>query len=155
MSCASERWKRRAGSRAPRRIALALLLAALGGAVGCATTRPAPASTIREVPEAPRAGVTAVQEGKASWYGREQHGHMTASGERFDMHELTAAHRTLRMGSRVRVINLRNGRSVIVRINDRGPYSRGRIIDVSAAAAKQLDMMNAGVVPVRIEVLAQ
>jgi rare lipoprotein A len=150
MSCASERSKPRAGSGG---LAVAGLVLAL--AAGCATTQPAPGSTIREVPSRPREGVTAVQEGKASWYGREQHGHLTASGERFNMYELTAAHRTLRMGSRVRVINLRNGRSVVVRINDRGPYSRGRIIDVSAAAARQLDMMNSGVVPVRIEVLAQ
>ena len=92
-------------------------------------------------------------EGKASWYGREQHGHLTANGERFDMYALTAAHRTLHMQTRVRVINLRNGRATIVRINDRGPYSHGRIIDVSYAAAKELDMLNAGVVPVRLEVL--
>jgi rare lipoprotein A len=158
MSCASERSKPPAGSRARarRRALAALLLALAGGAVGCATTRPAPESTIREMPPpGPREGVVAVYQGKASWYGREQHGHMTASGERFNMNALTAAHRTLRMNTRVRVINLRNGRSVIVRINDRGPYGRGRIIDVSAAAARQLDMMGAGVVPVRIEVLAQ
>ena len=98
--------------------------------------------------------MVAVFEGKASWYGREQHGHLTANGERFDMYRLTAAHRTLHMQTQVRVINLRNGRSVIVRINDRGPYSRGRIIDVSYAAAKELDMINAGVAPVRLEVLA-
>ena len=101
-----------------------------------------------------RAGVIAVYEGKASWYGREQQGHLTANGERFDMYALTAAHRTLHMNTRVRVINLRNGRSTVVRINDRGPYGgHGRIIDVSYAAAKQLDMLNAGVVPVRVEVL--
>ncbi len=128
-------------------VALALTLV-----VGCAKTVP-PTSTVREVPTGPRAGVVAVFEGKCSWYGREQHGHLTANGERFDMYALTAAHRTLRMNTRVRVINLRNGRETIVRINDRGPYSRGRIIDVSYAAAKQLDMINAGVVPVRLEVL--
>jgi rare lipoprotein A len=121
-------------------------------AVGCAKSVPPP-STIREVPEQPRAGVRGVYEGKASWYGREQHGHLTANGERFNMYEKTAAHRTLRMGTHVRVINLRNGRATIVRINDRGPYSHGRIIDLSYAAAKELDMLNAGVVPVRIEVL--
>jgi rare lipoprotein A len=93
------------------------------------------------------------QEGKASWYGREQQGGPTASGERFDMHQLTAAHRTLRMGTRVRVTNLLNGRSVVVRINDRGPYGRGRIIDVSFAAAKALDMIDKGVVPARVEVI--
>jgi rare lipoprotein A len=119
---------------------------------GCAKTVPRP-STIREVPSRPAAGVRAVFEGKASWYGREQHGQLTANGERFDMYAKTAAHRTLRMGTHVRVINLRNGRSTIVRINDRGPYSRGRIIDLSYAAAKELDMISAGVVPVRVEVL--
>jgi rare lipoprotein A len=122
----------------------------------CARTTPPPASIIREVPALPppARGVVAVYEGKASWYGREQQGHLTANGERFDMRALTAAHRTLRMNTRVRVVNLRNGREVIVRINDRGPYARGRIIDVSRAAAERLDMLDAGVVPVRVEVLA-
>jgi rare lipoprotein A len=137
--------------RRSRQLSVSLALAWTLSAIGCATTRPT--STIREVPP-PRAGVTGVLEGKASWYGREQHGHLTASGERFNMYELTAAHRTLHLGTRVRVINLRNGRSVIVRINDRGPYSRGRVIDVSYAAARALDMLNAGIVPVRLEVLA-
>ncbi|HEX4456822.1 MAG TPA: septal ring lytic transglycosylase RlpA family protein [Polyangia bacterium] len=135
------------------------MIAALALVVtGCATTKPSTTSTIRELPSGretgPRQGVIAVYEGKASWYGKEQNGHATASGERFNMNALTAAHRTLHMNSRVRVTNLRNGRSVIVRINDRGPYSRGRIIDVSLAAAKQLQMIEAGIVPVRLEVLA-
>src|SRR5512142_272524 len=126
---------------------------ALAAVAGCAKTLP-PTSTVREVPPPSRAGVVAVFEGKASWYGREQHGHLTANGERFDMYALTAAHRTLHMNTHVRVINLRNGRSTVVRINDRGPYGgHGRIIDVSYAAAKQLDMLNAGIVPVRVEVL--
>ena len=123
---------------------------------GCArTVPPAPTSTIREVPPAPRAGVVAVFEGKASWYGREQQGQLTANGERFDMYARTAAHRTLHMGTRVRVINLRNGRATVVRINDRGPYAHGRIIDLSEAAARQIDMIDAGVVPVQLEVLAK
>jgi rare lipoprotein A len=88
--------------------------------------------------------------GMASWYGESQ---TTASGERFDRHKMTAAHRTLPIGTRVRVTNTRNGKSVVVRINDRGPYGRGRIIDLSEAAAKQLDMIDAGVAPVTIEVL--
>jgi rare lipoprotein A len=88
--------------------------------------------------------------GMASWYGK---GQMTASGERFNKHEMTAAHRTLPFGTLVRVTNTRNGRSVVVRINDRGPYGRGRIIDLSEAAAKKLDMIDAGIVPVRLEVL--
>ncbi len=92
-----------------------------------------------------------VQEGKATWYGKEAHGGPTASGERFNMNALTAAHRTLRFGTLVDVTNLRNGRSVTVRINDRGPYGgHGRIIDLSLAAARVLDMVEAGVVPVRI-----
>jgi rare lipoprotein A len=96
----------------------------------------------------------ATQRGYATFYGSEQHGGPTASGERFDKRLMTAAHRTLPMGTRVRVTNTRNGRSVVVRINDRGPYGgRGRIIDVSEAAAVQLDMIEAGVVPVLVEVL--
>lgn len=88
--------------------------------------------------------------GRASWYGESQ---MTASGERFDKHALTAAHRTLPFGTRVRVTNTRNGRSVVVRINDRGPYSRGRVIDLSEEAARRIGMIEAGVVPVVLEVL--
>ena len=95
-----------------------------------------------------------VQRGLATFYGEEQQGGPTASGERFDKRKLTAAHRTLPLGTRVRVTNTRNGRSVEVRINDRGPYgNRGRIIDLSEAAARQLDMLAAGVVPVIVEVL--
>ena len=119
---------------------------------GCAPAiREAPRSTIREVPAH---GAPGAQQGQASWYGKEQHGHPTANGERFDMNALPAAHLTLRMGTRVRVTNLRNGRSVVVRINDRGPYSKKRIIDVSYAAARELDMLDAGVVPARVEVVA-
>jgi len=95
-----------------------------------------------------------VQRGMATFYGDEQQGGPTASGERFDKRQLTAAHRTLPMGTRVRVTNTRNGRSVEVRINDRGPYgNHSRIIDLSEAAARQLDMIAAGVVPVIVEVL--
>jgi rare lipoprotein A len=94
------------------------------------------------------------QEGIASWYGGKHHGGPTASGERFDKNAMTAAHRTLRMNTRVRVTNKRNGRSVVVRINDRGPYTKGRIIDVSEAAARQLGMIERGIVPVRVEVIS-
>ncbi|PTS85873.1 septal ring lytic transglycosylase RlpA family lipoprotein [Pseudomonas sp. HMWF032] len=92
-------------------------------------------------------------EGQASYYGARHHGNKTASGERFDQNALTAAHRSLAFGSLVRVTNLRNDKSVVVRINDRGPYSKGRIIDLSHKAAAQIDMLRAGVVPVRIEAL--
>ncbi len=90
-------------------------------------------------------------EGKASWYGTRHHGKRTASGERFDKNALTAAHRTLPFGSRVRVTNLRNRRSVVVRINDRGPHGRGRLIDLSHRAARELGMLDTGVAPVRVE----
>jgi rare lipoprotein A len=93
--------------------------------------------------------------GLATWYGGKHHGGPTASGERFNMRDLTAAHRRLPFGTRVRVTNLRNGKSVTVRINDRGPYGRGRIIDLSWAAAREIDMIEAGVVRVRLEVLAR
>ncbi|MGE0871225.1 MAG: septal ring lytic transglycosylase RlpA family protein [Kofleriaceae bacterium] len=94
-----------------------------------------------------------VQVGMASWYGGELHGNPTASGERFNKNAMTAAHRTLRMGTRVRVTSLKNGRNVIVRINDRGPFTKGRIIDLSEAAARRLGMIEAGVVRVRVEVI--
>lgn len=91
--------------------------------------------------------------GPASWYGPGFGGNETASGEVYDPSELTAAHRSLRFGTRVRVTNQLNGRSVLVRINDRGPYAGGRILDVSSAAADQLRMKGHGVVPVVIQVL--
>lgn len=90
-------------------------------------------------------------EGTASYYGKAHHGKRTASGERFNQNALTAAHRTLAFGTRVRVTNLDNGRSVVVRINDRGPFGRGRIIDLSKAAAEQLNMLRTGTAPVRLE----
>jgi len=86
--------------------------------------------------------------GLASWYGEKFHGRRTASGERFDMNALTAAHPSLPFGSRVRVRNLRNGREVEVRINDRGPFTGGRVIDLSRAAAQVLGLVQAGVGPV-------
>lgn len=93
------------------------------------------------------------QTGMASWYGSKFHNKTTASGEKFDMRKLTAAHRTLPFNTIVRVENLRNGRKVDVRINDRGPVIEGRIIDLSREAAEKLDMVRDGVVRVRIEVL--
>ncbi len=93
--------------------------------------------------------------GRASWYGRAFHGRRTANGERYDMHALTAAHRTLPLGSYVRVTNPATSRSVVVRINDRGPYARGRVIDLSMAAANLLDMRHAGTARVQIEGLTQ
>ena len=94
-----------------------------------------------------------VQEGKATWYGKKFHGKQTASGERYDMNSMTAAHRSLPFGSVVRVTNLRNGKSAVVRINNRGPYGKGRIVDVSRAAARKLEMIDRGVVRAKLEVL--
>lgn len=101
-----------------------------------------------QLPEA-----TGIQTGMASWYGADFHGQPTASKEIYDMFDLTAAHRTLPFGTRVMVTNLKNGKSVEVRINDRGPFIRGRIIDLSYAAAQAIDMVKDGVVPVRLEVV--
>jgi rare lipoprotein A len=94
-----------------------------------------------------------VQRGMASWYGEDFHGKITSSKEIYNMYDMTAAHKTLPFGSYVMVTNLENGKSVIVRINDRGPFIEGRIIDLSYAAAKVLGMVGPGVVPVKVEVL--
>lgn len=96
-----------------------------------------------------------VQEGTVSWYGAQFHDRLTASGERFDLNALTMAHPTLPFGTQVRVTNLRNGRSVVVRVNDRGPFVGHRIADLSQAAAATLGMVRKGVARVRIEVLAE
>lgn len=96
-----------------------------------------------------------LQTGRASWYGRFFHGRRTANGERYDMNALTAAHRTLPLGSYVRVTNPSTDLSVVVRINDRGPFARGRVIDLSKAAAHALGMQQAGTASVRIEGLTQ
>ncbi|WP_175651071.1 septal ring lytic transglycosylase RlpA family protein [Pseudomonas sp. Marseille-P9899] len=92
--------------------------------------------------------------GTASYYGSRHHGKRTASGEPFDQHGLTAAHRSLPFGTRVRVTNLKNERSVVVRINDRGPHTRGRLIDLSKAAAQKLDMLRSGTARVRVQSLS-
>lgn len=91
----------------------------------------------------------------ASWYGNEFRGRPTASGVRFDPRRMTAAHRTLRLGTRVRVTELKSGRSVVVEINDRGPYVKGRGIDLSQAAARSLGMVQRGVAQVAIEVVPE
>ena len=140
------------------------VLALLAGLAACAA--PPPQTPIPTAVEAPQVAPTAppeprlparevasfAQEGLASWYGRRFHRRHTASGEHFDMKELTAAHRTLPLHTVVRVTNLANNRTVLVRVNDRGPFAHGRIIDVSHTAALQLGMAKAGVAQVRIEV---
>jgi rare lipoprotein A len=92
-----------------------------------------------------------VAEGKASFYADRFHGRLTANGERFNMYALTAAHKSLPFGSIVKVTNLDNGKEVVVRINDRGPFIKGRVIDLSLEAAKEIDMIRDGVTKVRLE----
>ena len=96
---------------------------------------------------------TEIDGGMASYYGNELAGNRTANGERFDPSQLTAAHRTLPFGSMVRVTNISNGDSVVVRINDRGPFSRGRVIDVSHAAAREIGMHRSGTARVKLALL--
>lgn len=98
---------------------------------------------------------TVIEEGMASWYGPGFHGNSTSSKEVYDMYDMTAAHRTLPFGTHVMVTNLQNSRAVTVRINDRGPFVKDRILDLSLAAARQLDMLGPGVIPVRLEVLPE
>ncbi len=94
-----------------------------------------------------------VQTGWASYYGREFDGRKTANGETYDMHALTAAHRSLPFGTRVKVTDIETGRSVVVRINDRGPWAKGRILDLSYEAARRIGMIGPGTARVRMEVL--
>ncbi len=96
-----------------------------------------------------------VVDGQATYYGSRSHGRKTASGETFNKNEMVCAHRTLPFGTRVRVTNKKNGRSVVVRVIDRGPFGKGKVIDLSPAAARQLDMIKAGVVPVHLEVVGK
>lgn len=106
-----------------------------------------------KLPAPPPSESSASQTGVASWYGPGFHGRPTASGVIYDQHELTAAHQTLPLGTRIMVTNLENGRSTDVTINDRGPFVKGRILDLSYAAARTLGMIGPGTIPVRIEVI--
>jgi rare lipoprotein A (peptidoglycan hydrolase) len=143
-----------------KRSRFGLVLLSSVGLFACTTAQPPNTGPLTE-PLAARPAATAgelacapsfSQFGTASWYGAAFHLRQTASGEPFDMNDLTAAHRFLPLNTVVRVTNLHNGKSVVVRINDRGPYVRGRTIDLSSYAAKQLGMRNSGLAPVRIDV---
>lgn len=118
----------------------------------CAATSSATAKNNQETNES--WPIRSVQEGKASWYSvKTNRGTKTASGQRLNERASTAAHKTLPMGTKVRVINLANGKSEIVTINDRGPYIKGRIIDVTIGVADRLGFTKRGVIPVKVEVL--
>ncbi len=113
---------------------------------GCTARAPGPSPHTENVRDTIR--------GTASWYGKSYHGRTTASGEKYDMYAMTAAHKTLPFGTRVRVTNLGNGKSIVVKINDRGPFIRGRIIDLSRKAAERLGFRNAGLAEVKLEILS-
>jgi rare lipoprotein A len=128
-------------------------LASLIGAVAAAAVLLAVPAPYTQVPSPAEEAPMWAQDGHVSWYGPGFHGRRTANGETFDTNDLTMAHRSLAFGSRVRVTNLDNGRSIVVRVNDRGPYVRGRIGDLSHAAASRLGFVEDGVVQARIELL--
>jgi len=146
--------------------ATTIIKSLLGGALliaaqGCSTTsRPASSIAIAkpdavQIPGSPAAPVRPVRVGEASWYGPGFSGRKTASGDVFDEEKFTAAHKTIPLGSRARVTNLANGKSIEVEINDRGPYVHGRIIDLSQAAAHALGIIHRGTAKVRVDVLPE
>jgi len=118
-----------------------------------ATSDVSPAEIVTTLPAPKRTVLTRIKSGMASWYGSVLQGHLTASGRRFNEYELTAAHRTLPFGSLVKVTDLRNHRSVVVTITDRGVLFPERVIDLSYGAAKELGMVKMGVDPVRLELI--
>lgn len=122
----------------------AIKAAAAAGVMACAS--------FLFVPQATMAGGAQAISGTASWYGSKFHGRSTANGERFNMNGKTAAHRSLPFGTEVRVTNRHNGRTVTVRINDRGPFAGNRVIDLSKGAAQSIGMINSGTAPVTVEV---
>ncbi len=148
-----------------RLLALVVLLSVLTGCAGVKIVRiPIPVPTFGfggdKSPKTTKPSKDAIAKsgdhnmvGTASWYGPKFHGRRTANGERFNMNAMTAAHPTLPFNTRLRVTNLDNGRKCIVRINDRGPFKGGRIVDLSRAAARKIDMEHAGLAKVRLEIL--
>ena len=129
------------------RVALLLALLLTTGSTGLAAPKPRAALRLAAHGGPPRIR----QVGKASWYGSKQQGKQTASGERFHQHQLTAAHRTLPLGTIAKVTNLETGQAVQVKITDRGPHAKGRIIDLSRAAAQRIGLKQDGTARVRVE----
>ena len=135
----------------------AFLLVALSGSFDFAHGQEVDEETTPEPfvePSPPRAASVSAETGLASFYHAVFHGRRTASGEAFNRHALTAAHKTLPFGTLVRVVNLRNERSVVVRVNDRGPLNKNRVIDVSPRAARELGFLAYGVTWVKLEIMA-
>jgi len=136
------------GLRTSTCCALGLLLSLAWPSFGDTPARPVNAS-----PGSARQESAKVEAGVASYYSDKFHGRQTANGEIFDMHQLTAAHPRLAFGTRVKVTHAESNRSVIVRINDRGPFVKGRVIDLSLAAAQELQMVKAGIAQVKLELV--
>lgn len=136
-------------------MAIAFLIVGLGAAQGpnISEAIAAPVSSVQARPEVRPVKTKPYQIGTASWYGQIFDGKPTASGEPYDMYDMTAAHLTLPMGSYVRVTNLRNGKAVVVRVNDRGPIVPGRIIDLSYGAAQALQFKHRGLQRVRLDLV--
>lgn len=132
-------------------LACALVLGAVRGPEGHTTTTPSD-KPVATSPAMTPVVASAFETGQASYYAARYHGRPTASGEIFDMEKMTAAHRTLPFGTKVKVTRLDDGRSVVVRVNDRGPFVDGRIIDVSLAAARELQMIAPGLAKVSVTV---
>ncbi len=133
---------------------LALLLPGLALVPGCSRIRTARGNRVAKSRPVNITTRDAYQVGLASWYGADFAGRPTANGEIYDPEQMTAAHRHLPFGTQVRVTDLETGDRITVRINDRGPFKRGRVIDLSRAAARRLDMLSRGLARVRIDVLA-
>lgn len=121
-----------------------MLVATAFALAGCASAVPAASEPKPKPKVVARSKVAATVRGTASYYGRELHGRRTASGERFDMNKMTAAHRTLPFGTQLRVCNTGNERCVVVRVNDRGPFHGGRVLDLSRGAANRIGMVSSG-----------
>ena len=131
-------------------VAAVVALSAKPGALPRAAVAPDPCSAAAGPPRQAPVSLVHQEVGLASWYGEELQGSATTSGEPFDMNALTAAHRRLPLGTRITVTNLRNHRSVVLRVNDRGPNTPGRLLDVSKAAAERLGFRGAGIAKVRV-----
>ncbi len=134
----------------PLRTAITLMVATVALVSACSSAKPGPAALVAQEYAAPAITTRGTEVGISSWYGPGFHGNATASGERYNQESLTAAHRSLPLGTWIDVRNLTNGRIVRVRVNDRGPYKQGRVLDLSYAAAKALDMVGNGTANVEI-----